>query len=101
VVPHAISGVELALWDLIGNALGMPVYQAARPSRASPPTAWASMHAARMGNDGNIVCRCQSRDPPRAPSGPRTRHRAARWRGVALQQVPRPNEILSSRKAAL
>ena len=27
VVPHAISGVDLALWDLIGNALGMPVYK--------------------------------------------------------------------------
>src|SRR5580700_4262138 len=27
VVPNAISGVDLALWDLIGNALGMPVYK--------------------------------------------------------------------------
>lgn len=26
-VIHAISGVDLALWDLIGNALGMPVYR--------------------------------------------------------------------------
>lgn len=24
---HAISGVDLALWDLVGNALGMPVYK--------------------------------------------------------------------------
>ena len=24
---HAISGVDLAVWDLIGNALGMPVYK--------------------------------------------------------------------------
>jgi L-rhamnonate dehydratase len=27
VVANAISGVDLALWDLIGNALGMPVYK--------------------------------------------------------------------------
>lgn len=27
VVPHAISGVDIALWDVIGNALGMPVYK--------------------------------------------------------------------------
>jgi L-rhamnonate dehydratase len=27
VVTHAISGVDLALWDLVGNALGMPVYK--------------------------------------------------------------------------
>ena len=27
VVTHAISGVDLALWDVIGNALGMPVYK--------------------------------------------------------------------------
>lgn len=27
VVMNAISGVDLALWDLIGNALGMPVYK--------------------------------------------------------------------------
>lgn len=26
-VTHAISGVDLALWDLMGNALGMPVYK--------------------------------------------------------------------------
>ena len=26
-VVHGISGVDLALWDLIGNALGMPVYK--------------------------------------------------------------------------
>jgi L-rhamnonate dehydratase len=27
VVVHAISGVDLALWDIIGNALGEPVYK--------------------------------------------------------------------------
>jgi L-rhamnonate dehydratase len=26
-VVHAISGVDLALWDLVGNATGMPVYK--------------------------------------------------------------------------
>src|ERR1041384_856496 len=26
-VIHAISGVDIALWDLVGNALGMPVYK--------------------------------------------------------------------------
>ena len=27
LVVHAISAIDLALWDLIGNALGMPVYK--------------------------------------------------------------------------
>ena len=27
VVINAISGVDLAMWDLVGNALGMPVYK--------------------------------------------------------------------------
>src|SRR5438105_13451164 len=27
IAANAISGVDLALWDLIGNALGMPVYK--------------------------------------------------------------------------
>ena len=27
IVVHAISGVDLALWDIIGNALGLPVYK--------------------------------------------------------------------------
>src|SRR5438034_10910734 len=27
VVPHAISGVDIALWDLISNALGRQVYK--------------------------------------------------------------------------
>jgi L-rhamnonate dehydratase len=27
IAAHAISGVDLALWDLVGNALGMPVYK--------------------------------------------------------------------------
>ncbi|PYT29600.1 MAG: hypothetical protein DMG57_11130 [Acidobacteria bacterium] len=27
IVTYAISGVDLALWDLIGNALGTPVYE--------------------------------------------------------------------------
>ena len=27
IVVHAISAVDLALWDIIGNALGMPVYK--------------------------------------------------------------------------
>jgi L-alanine-DL-glutamate epimerase-like enolase superfamily enzyme len=27
VVIHAISAIDLALWDLVGNALGMPVYK--------------------------------------------------------------------------
>ena len=48
VVPNAISGVDLALWDLIGNALGMPVYKllGEKPSRAFPhialETTWSS-----------------------------------------------------------
>ena len=27
LVIHAISAVDLALWDIIGNALGMPIYK--------------------------------------------------------------------------
>jgi hypothetical protein len=30
LVVHAISAVDNALWDIIGNALGMPVYKAVR-----------------------------------------------------------------------
>ncbi len=26
-ITHALSGVDLALWDLVGNAMGMPVYK--------------------------------------------------------------------------
>ncbi len=39
---HAISGVDIALWDILGKARGKPVYQLIGDARPSPIRAYAS-----------------------------------------------------------
>ena len=44
IVIHAISGIEIALWDILGKSCGLPVWQLlGGPTRDSMP-AYASMH---------------------------------------------------------
>src|SRR5215472_9107725 len=39
---HTLSGIDVALWDLLGKKLGEPVYHLLGYSRAYPKTAYAS-----------------------------------------------------------
>src|SRR5579862_315581 len=39
---HTLSGVDVALWDLLGKKLGEPVYRLLGYKRAHPKTAYAS-----------------------------------------------------------
>ena len=40
---HTLSGIDMALWDLLGKKLGAPVYQLLGYERAHPKTPYASM----------------------------------------------------------
>ena len=40
---HTLSGIDMALWDLLGKKLGAPVYQLLGYERAYPKTPYASM----------------------------------------------------------
>jgi L-alanine-DL-glutamate epimerase-like enolase superfamily enzyme len=40
--PHALSGIEIALWDLLGKARQQPVYELLGYKRAEPKVAYAS-----------------------------------------------------------
>ena len=41
--PHTLSGVEMALWDLIGRARGEPVWRLLGHARAEPKLPYASL----------------------------------------------------------
>ncbi len=41
--PHTLSGIDIALWDLLGKRLEAPVYALLGYTRACPKTAYASM----------------------------------------------------------
>ena len=41
--PHAYSGADIALWDLLGKKLGRPVYQFLSQGRAHPKLPYASV----------------------------------------------------------
>ena len=40
---HTLSGIDMAMWDLLGKRLGVPVYQLLGYPRAYPKTPYASM----------------------------------------------------------
>lgn len=40
---HTLSGIDMAMWDLLGKRLGVPVYQLLGYERAYPKTPYASM----------------------------------------------------------
>ena len=40
---HTLSGIDMAMWDLLGKRLGVPVYQLLGYQRAYPKTPYASM----------------------------------------------------------
>jgi L-alanine-DL-glutamate epimerase-like enolase superfamily enzyme len=40
---HTLSGIDMAMWDLLGKKLGAPVYQLLGYERAYPKTPYASM----------------------------------------------------------
>lgn len=40
---HTLSGIDMALWDLLGKRLGVPVYQLLGYDRVYPKTPYASM----------------------------------------------------------
>lgn len=44
IVLHAISGIEVALWDILGHASAQPVYQLLGGATRSAVPAYASMH---------------------------------------------------------
>src|SRR5262249_34455315 len=41
--PHAYSGIEMALWDLLGRARGQPVWRMLGYGRSFPKTPYASV----------------------------------------------------------
>ena len=42
-IPHAYSGADIALWDLVGKKLGKPVYQLLGAARQHPKLPYASV----------------------------------------------------------
>ena len=112
-VMTAISGVEIALWDLIGKACGQPVYRcsadAARRDAAAYANGWYGGRAHAGAICRTRARRCRSRLPgaevrpvrhrlealssaaeggARSPSSPRSR--GGRPRRRADDRVPRP-----------
>ncbi len=59
IVLHAISGIEVALWDILGKASGLPVYQLlGGASRVRMPV-YASMHKyAEPAHAAAVAVRC-------------------------------------------
>ncbi|MFP6595139.1 MAG: mandelate racemase/muconate lactonizing enzyme family protein, partial [Dehalococcoidia bacterium] len=51
IVGKAIAGIDMALWDIKGKALGVPVYElAGGPMRERQRVYWSHCGSSRMGN---------------------------------------------------
>ena len=51
IVGKAIAGIDMALWDIKGKALGIPVYElAGGPTRERQRVYWSHCGSSRMGN---------------------------------------------------
>jgi L-alanine-DL-glutamate epimerase-like enolase superfamily enzyme len=59
IVLHAISGIEIALWDILGKSCGLPVYQLLGGATRERMPAYASMHKyAEPEHAAEVALRC-------------------------------------------
>jgi L-alanine-DL-glutamate epimerase-like enolase superfamily enzyme len=65
-VIHAISAVDMALWDLRGKAAGLPVYQLLGDKRPDPVIPYASLQPAGHSFEAYREALCQSAEQAKA-----------------------------------
>ena len=114
---HTLSGIDIALWDLLGKKEAAPVYALLGVKKAFPKTAYASqlfgddpaetfakgeratragIKAAKFGSGPTASCsstpaRClATTSRPRRPVCPRSRRRASSGSRSRSSQVPSP-----------
>ncbi|ORE90907.1 racemase [Stappia sp. 22II-S9-Z10] len=82
---YAFSGIEIALWDLLGKRTGQPLWRLLGGSRPGRLGAYASLLSYR--GDVDLVGKCTAEA------------RAQGYRGIKLHEVTRPS-VLAAKEAA-